>query len=253
MNAPANKTVLAFMAHPDDAEMQCGGTLALLARLGWNVHIAAVASGDCGSAELAGPQIAAIRFKEGQAAARMVGGTFHCIGEPDTRVCFSPEAIQKAVDLFRRIAPSVVFTQPRHDYMMDHEQTHLIARAAAFAYPIPNASALPMKATSAVPRLYYCDPLEGNDPYTSEAVDPTVVVDISGVIEMKCRMLACHESQREWLRKHHGIDEYIEAMKRNSARRGELISASYGEAFVQHRGHGFPQDDILANLASAVK
>ncbi len=38
--------------------------------------------------------------------------------------------LQKAIDLFRNIAPSMVFTHPRHDYMLDHEQVHQLARAA---------------------------------------------------------------------------------------------------------------------------
>ncbi|MHB8899554.1 MAG: PIG-L family deacetylase, partial [Thermoguttaceae bacterium] len=43
------KTALAFLAHPDDAEFLCAGTLMRLASLGWEVHIATVANGDCGS------------------------------------------------------------------------------------------------------------------------------------------------------------------------------------------------------------
>ncbi len=45
-----NKTVLAFMAHPDDAEFLCAGTLMRLTELGWRVHIATAAPGDCGTA-----------------------------------------------------------------------------------------------------------------------------------------------------------------------------------------------------------
>ncbi len=38
------------MAHPDDAEILCAGTLIRLAQSGWEVHIATVAAGDCGTA-----------------------------------------------------------------------------------------------------------------------------------------------------------------------------------------------------------
>ena len=44
------RRVLAFMAHPDDAEILCAGTLIRLAQSGWEVHVATVAAGDCGSA-----------------------------------------------------------------------------------------------------------------------------------------------------------------------------------------------------------
>ena len=42
-------------------------------------------------------------------------------------------------------------------------------------------------------------------------------------IDRKAEMLACHASQRDWLRAHHGMDEYIEAMKRHGAMRGETM------------------------------
>jgi LmbE family N-acetylglucosaminyl deacetylase len=81
-------------------------------------------------------------------------------------------------------------------------------------------------------------------------VEPDFVVDISGVIETKEEMLACHASQREWLRAHHHMDEYIESMKRFSAARGEKIGKPYGEGFRQHLGHGYPQDNLIAELLS---
>ena len=43
------RRVLAWMAHPDDAEILCAGTLIRLAEAGWEVHIATATSGDCGT------------------------------------------------------------------------------------------------------------------------------------------------------------------------------------------------------------
>jgi LmbE family N-acetylglucosaminyl deacetylase len=130
--------------------------------------------------------------------------------------------------------------------MLDHEQTHLLARAGAFSYPIPNASTLPLIDGSAIPWLYYCDPVEGHDPYTGESVRPTTLINISAQIDRKIEMLACHASQRDWLRAHHGMDEYIESMKRYCGERGQQIGTTFAEAFVQHRGHPFPTTDLLA-------
>ena len=61
-------------------------------------------------------------------------------------------------------------------------------------------------------------------------------------------MLACHASQREWLRAHHGMDEYIDAVKRFSGERGKQFGTQYAEAFVQHCGHAYPSDDVLEVL-----
>ena len=125
--------------------------------------------------------------------------------------------------------------------------TSLLARSASFGYGIPNVSDVPRPPDAVVPHLYYCDPIEGIDPY-GNAVEPTTVVDVSATYERKTAMLACHASQREWLRAHHGMDQYLEAMRRHATMRGERIGAAYAEAFVQHRGHAYPHDDLLASL-----
>jgi hypothetical protein len=61
-------------------------------------------------------------------------------------------------------------------------------------------------------------------------------------------MLACHDSQRAWLRTQHGVDEYVESQKRWSARRGQECGVAYAEAFRQHLGHPYPHNNVLAEL-----
>lgn len=242
------RVAMTLLAHPDDAEILCGGTLVRLAEAGWEVHIATVANGDCGSTTLSRDEIAAVRRCEAIAAATKIDATYHTLDEPDVQVVFDKTTNRKAIDLLRRIAPSLLFTHPRHDYMLDHEQVHLLARSAAFSYSIPNASPNPLVPGSAIPWLYYCDPIEGRDPYTDDVPAPTTWVDVSNRIERKSDILACHASQRDWLRSHHGIDEYIDAMKRHNARRGQEVGVAFAEAFVQHRGHPFPQTDLLTQV-----
>ena len=245
---PARKTVLSFLAHPDDAEILCAGTLIRLADAGWEVHIATATPGDCGSSTLPPEEIAAIRREEGATAARQIGATYHCLEERDALVIYDKPTIRKAIDLFREVAPTLVFTHARDDYMLDHEQVHLLARCATFGYPIPNTSSLQMVDGSTIPWLYYCDPVEGNNPYTGKPVLPSTHVDISDVMDRKVDMLASHASQREWLRAHHGMDEYIDAMKRHSSMRGKEIGTTYAEAFVQHPGHPYPQTNLLKEI-----
>lgn len=250
--APSRKVCLCLLAHPDDAEILCAGTLIRLGDAGWELHIATATAGDCGSAELAARQIARVRLGEARRAASLIGATYHCLHEKDAFVVFDKPSIRKTIDLFRGIAPTLVFTHPAWDYMLDHEQTHLLARAASFAYPAPNASKRKLIAGSRIPYLYYCDPVEGKDA-TGKLVKPTTVVDISAQQLLKLKMLACHESQRGWLRSHHGMDEYLEATRRHDAQRGRLIGSAAGEAFVQHRGHAYPADDLLAFLFDSKK
>jgi hypothetical protein len=78
-------------------------------------------------------------------------------------------------------------------------------------------------------------------------------VDISGVIETKERMLACHASQRDWLLAQHGVDHYLEAMRAWSARRGAEAGVAYAEGFRQHLGHAYPQENKLAEILGVIE
>jgi len=236
-----------LLAHPDDAEILCAGTLIRLRDAGWDVHIATVTPGDCGTMDRDRWDISAVRTQEGAAAAKLIGATYHCLGEGDGLVVYDKPTIRKAVDLFRRVTPSLVFTHAPRDYMLDHEQTSLLARGASFIFGAPNISDLPRHPESHVPHLYYCDPVEGVDPM-GNPVKATTLIDITQQMDKKAAMLACHASQREWLRAHHGMDEYIESMKRESAKRGKDLGAAYAEGFTQHRGHPYPHDDLLTGL-----
>jgi N-acetylglucosamine malate deacetylase 1 len=254
MASPETRVALVLMAHPDDAEFLCGGTLALLAQSGFEIHIATTANGDCGTATLGPAEIAAIRGEEGRKAAAVLGGTYHCLDGRDLLIFYNEEMVRRADTLLRRVRPHVVITHNPQDYMPDHEQTSMIARAACFNAPIPNAPVAPLpgeeertRQAPRIPHLYYADPIEGKDPL-GRPVRPSLVIDVSRQVEKKVEMLAAHDSQREWLRRHHGMDEFIESMRRWGAARGKLIGAACAEGFRQHRGHAFPQDDLLRDL-----
>jgi len=260
MDSTEPKTVLALMAHPDDAEFLCGGTLSLLFDAGWKVHIATATPGDCGTATLGREEISAIRRKEGKAAAELLGGQYHCLEERDLLVIYNEQLVRKANALLRRVRPHLVITHNPRDYMLDHEQLSLAARAACFNAPIPNAPLVDLPGETAgraespggspiprIPHLYYADPAEGKDSL-GNFLEADLLVDVSSCLERKVSLLACHASQREWLRSHHGMDEYIEAMYRWGATRGKRIGVRCAEGFRQHLGHAYPRDDLLRSV-----
>jgi len=240
------KIVLGIFTHPDDAEMVCAGTLSLFKKAGWEVHIATMATGDKGTAEYSRKEISLIRKKEAANAAEIIGATFHCLEFEDVYVLYDRETINRTTGLIRSIHPSVVFTASPNDYMVDHELTSMVVQTACFASGIKN-----MEVAEApyepVPYLYYSDPMEGKDIFGKPVV-PSMFVDISGEIEIKEKMLARHESQRNWLLTHHKMDEYILAMKRFACDRGQKAGVAYAEGFRQHLGHGFPQNNILNSI-----
>ncbi len=244
------KVALSVLAHPDDAEFLCAGTLTRLAREhGWQIHIATMTPGDCGSADLAADEISRIRRAEGARAAALLGGAYHCLEERDLLIFYSERPLQKVTELLRAVRPDVVFTHSPSDYMLDHEATSTIVRAASFAAPVPNfgRGTSQMGPLEHIPHLYYCDAIEGKDPMGREVV-PGFGIDITPVIETKVEMLACHASQREWLLKHHHMDQYLKAMRDWSGLRGRSFGVGFAEGFRQHLGHSYPQDNLLGQL-----
>lgn len=244
--------VLAFMAHPDDAEFLCAGTLALLRQKGYEIHIATMTAGDGGSVELPPEEIARVRLKEAECSAQILNGHYHCAGSKDFLVTVCDENIKRATEILRQVKPFIVFTHYPIDYMFDHEMTSLLVRHACFCAGAPNMktdatpSALPIEG---IPYLYYCSPIEGIDHF-GKPVEMEFCVDISSVIEVKEAMLKCHASQREWLLKHHGIDEYVERMLTWSRQAGQRIQVQFAEAFTQHRGHAYPKENKLTEILS---
>jgi hypothetical protein len=102
-----------------------------------------------------------------------------------------------------------------------------------------------------IPFLYYCDALEGKDIF-GRPVEPAFCVDVSSAIETKAAMLAAHASQRNWLLKHHGLDQYVEAMRSWGQQRGRPHGVAFAEGFRQHLGHGYPQENLLSQLLGSL-
>jgi LmbE family N-acetylglucosaminyl deacetylase len=249
-----NTVVLSVLAHPDDAEFMCAGTMARLVNShGWKAHIASMTPGDCGSAEYTSEEISTIRRAEGAKAARIIRAEYHCLEERDLRIFYQERPLESVTRLMRQVRPHLVITHSPQDYILDHEVTSMLARAAAFAAPVPNflhdrKIGPPLER---IPHLYYCDPVEGNDLLGREIV-PEFSIDISEVIDTKAAMLSEHSSQRQWLLKHHGMDHYIESMKQWGAQRGSRYGVAYAEGFRQHRGHSYPQDNLLGRVLGAL-
>lgn len=244
------KTILAIHAHPDDVEFQCAGTLAILAKAGHRIHIATMTPGDCGSATLPADEIAAIRRAEGKAAADLIGAHYDCLEFRDLAILEDDESRRRVTEFLRKVNPDLVITAPPVDYLCDHEITHRLVRDACFAAPIPNYKtrqwepAHPMKH---IPHLYFMDALEGLDRRGNrQPVD--FYVDVTTAFTTKRDMLACHASQREWLLKHHGIDEYLIGQEHASKARGQEAGVEHAEGFWQYLGHAYPHDNLLMSL-----
>jgi LmbE family N-acetylglucosaminyl deacetylase len=124
---------------------------------------------------------------------------------------------------------------------------------ACFGAPAPNyttgaADAAPPLA--AIPHLYFMDPVGGVD-REGHAIEPDFFVNVAAQMETKTAMLAEHASQRAWLLKHHGIDDYLETMQAWTRENGQRAGVEYAEGFRRYKGHPYPQTGLLEELVGA--
>jgi N-acetylglucosamine malate deacetylase 1 len=238
--------ILAIHAHPDDVEILAGGTLGLLAERGHAITIATMTPGDCGSAELGPEAIAAVRRREAASAAALIGAEYLCVELRDLAIFNDDAARRRVVAVLRRARPEIILTAAPVDYLCDHEATSTLVRDACFAAPAPNYQA-EGEPLGGIPHLYYMDPIEGLD-RDGVRVRPEFRIDVSAMFERKREMLACHASQREWLRHHHGTDDYLLQMERWTRACGREAGVEYAEGFRQYRGHPYPSTARLQGL-----
>jgi N-acetylglucosamine malate deacetylase 1 len=241
--------ILSIHAHPDDAEILAGGTLALLARTGHSITIATMTAGDCGSSAHAPEEIAAIRRGEASKAAGIIGAQYRCLGFGDLAVFNDDASRRRVCATLRELRPDVVLTASPVDYHCDHEAASVLVRDACFGasvpnYRVPGCSAPPLPA---IPHLYFMDSIEGVD-REGRPLRPDTFIDIEEMFDKKRQMLACHESQREWLRTQHGIDDYLATMEEWTRSAGRRCGVKYAEGFRQYSIHPYPQTPLLEEL-----
>jgi LmbE family N-acetylglucosaminyl deacetylase len=239
--------ILSFHAHPDDLEMLGAGTLALLAGKGHRITIVTMTAGDCGSTAMSREETAATRRREAAEAASLIGAAYDCAGIPDLGVFNDDPTRRATVEMIRRHVPDIVLTASPGDYHPDHEAASTLVRDACFAVSVPNYRTGPSPAMAAIPHLYYMDPIGGRE-RDGTPVRPGFAVNVEPFVEMKKKMLACHESQFAWVAHQHAIDAYMQSLVDWTAHRGKSFGVAYAEGFRQYRHHPYPNTPILQEL-----
>ncbi len=239
--------ILAIHAHPDDTEILAGGSIALLARAGHALTIATMTPGDCGTAEYGAEEIAAMRRREAANSAAHIGAAYRCLEFRDLAV-FSDDASRRRVTaLLREVCPDLVIAASPVDYMCDHEAASALVRDACFSAPLPNYAAGTAPPLPAIPHLYFMNPVAGRD-RDGKPVIADFYVNVASSFEEKRSMLAEHKSQRNWLLKHHGMDNYLLTMEAWTREAGATAGVELAEGFRHYRGHPYPQTPLLEEL-----
>lgn len=221
--------VLAIGAHPDDAELGCGGTLALLAQAGKRVGLLHLTKGEAGSRGTAEG-----RRREAENAAAALGAValaFLDCGDGDLRHGTAEE--DALIAELRRLRPELVLGPTPADRHPDHGRAHrLVADACFYAGLRRRGSGTPHRPAALFSYMQ-------NDPF-----EPSFIVDVSSAWAAKERSLDAYESQLHQPQAASALSgqaggtatkvsspEFRLAVAGRAQHFGLVIGAAYGEPF----------------------
>jgi len=223
--------VLVVMAHPDDVDFSCAGTIATFTDAGLHVTYCLITNGDAGGFDDAVDRtvIPDIRQGEQRAAAETVGvSDLIFLGYPDGRLSATQELRRDIARVIRRVRPDRVLTSaPERNYRrigISHPD-HLVAGEATLCAVYPDA-----RNAYAHPELLA---VEGLPPWTVREVwqvgspQPNRYVDITDVAELKIAALKCHASQTPDM----DVAQFVRTAFAAQAQMGGLPEGRLAEAF----------------------
>lgn len=246
------KVALALAAHPDDIEFVMAGTLLLLGKQGYELHYMNLSTGNCGSTVYNSEQTAAIRLKEAQEAARILGAEFHPPICNDFEILYSKELLRSVAEVVRKVRPTVVLTHSPLDYMEDHMNTSRLAVTACFIRGIANYPTDNPPGDNYNCALYHAIP-HGLCGPLGEEIRPSIFINTSSVHTRKMEALRAHQSQQEWLESSQRMNSYLLAMDNFSFELGQMSGQfPHAEGWRRHFHLGFSDENYnpLAELGA---
>lgn len=220
-------TILAASAHPDDIELQCGGTLIRYVKEGHRVVMAIACTGNVGSKSHTGPEIEAIRAKEAANAAKVIGAELKILGHKDGEVWLDNITWKEYIDLIREVDPDVIITHDEKDYVHDHSNVGELAYRAAIWASTANIPDTKRPVITHIPTVYYFETVGA-----VRVADPDHYVDITEEFDQKMSAFRCHESQHgDFLEKQFGVSNWFDYLDALGKLRGFQCGAKYAESF----------------------
>ena len=216
--------VLAVFAHPDDAELVCGGALAKASARGERVGILDLTRGEMGTRGT--PEL---REREAQAAAEVLGVRVRRnAGLPDGRLDGSHEARAVVAAHLRQLRPRVVVTHWLEGRHPDHRAAARLVVDASFIAGLRNA-----EVAGEPHRLHK---IVHGIAFREDAPPPSFVVDVTDEIERKLEAIRCFRSQFEGVSAAGevfagGGRPLEDQVRTHMAYHGSRIRVAYGEPF----------------------
>ncbi len=179
---------LVVSAHPDDAELACGGTIRALTNQGHNVVLV-----DCTRGELGTRGTPELRAQEAQRAADLLGVHHReCLNMTDGAIAHTQENILTIVSAIRAWRPHIVLIPPPVERHPDHVAVHRLCTAATFTAGLAKVVTYRDGVAQQPhrPKRTLCFQQQYDFPRL-----PDVYVDISSTFEAKMESIRAYTSQ----------------------------------------------------------
>lgn len=190
---PAEKRplrILCFGGHPDDCELQCGGTAALWAAAGHKVKFVSATNGDIGHWRDAGGPLARRRKAEVDQCAKILGIETEVLDIHDGELLPTLENRRTFTRLIREWKADIVIGHRPNDYHPDHRYTGVLMQDSAYMVTVPHFCPDVEVLKKNPVFMYFPDRFQKPNPFK-----PDVVVDVGPVMEKKLDALAMLVSQ----------------------------------------------------------
>lgn len=182
--------IIAFGAHPDDAELKASGVAALWAAQGHAVKFVAMTNGDIGHFQMAGGPLAQRREAEVKECARLLGIETEVLDIHDGELMPTLENRKKVARLIREWQADIVLCHRPYDYHPDHRYTGQLVQDAAVVVVAPFFVPDTPPTEKNPVFMFYSDGFQ--KPYSFE---PTLVVGIDEVVNQKWDCVSAMPSQ----------------------------------------------------------
>lgn len=216
---------LAFGAHPDDVELSCGGTLALLSAKGYRVGVISLTCG-----ELSTRGDVHTRRREFDQAANLLGALHHeAMRIPDGNIENTLENRGLVIERIRSLRPRILFAPYWKDRHPDHVHASRLVAEAAYYAGLKRLA--PAEAPHRPHRVLYYP--------TRYEFRPSFVVDISEFFETKMSAVRAYRSQ--FGAGHQAPQEeqtnisqpgFLQTIEARARQYGAYVGAEFGEPFL---------------------
>ena len=178
--------VLVFAAHPDDAELSMGGTIAKLTKDNYKVGIVDLTKGELGTRG-----DVKTREKEAVAADKILNVSVRVnLGIPDGDIQRTKENLMMVIKEIRKFKPKIIFAPYFNDRHPDHQDASTLVKEAMFSTGLPKVKTfdnqVEQKAYRPKKLFYYMQT------YTFE---PSFIVDVSDSFEQKMKAVKAFKTQ----------------------------------------------------------